>query len=286
MLLSHPLRRRRLFACVFAIAAVPIIGMAETTYTTTYKPSSLTTLYAACLDTQGYSIPGASISLANTYTANTGAHFHPTTGNHPKSTYSPDHGVADSSGNLQVQLTTTIVGQDEDTTIQCTYNGQTVQNHIYFSVGHIDIHYNDHPTIWYQVGGDTTGHGSNAYNHWMETNSAYNLYYATNDYLFLFPDTPDGKLADNDQGLPWGGIFDLNQDWNPPHEYHQRGTAADMRNNMGLYSIPVSRTNYFIRACWDHGAELAQVEYDDPNDSDTSVYDIRRHVHCHWPLIP
>src|SRR5258707_1108750 len=119
MLLIHTLRRKALLACVFAIAAFPIVGVAETRYTTTYKPSSLTTLYAYCIDNFGYSIPGAAITLANTYTANTGGHFHPYTGNHPKGTYSPDHGTADSSGNLTVQYSTSIVGQDEDTTIQC-----------------------------------------------------------------------------------------------------------------------------------------------------------------------
>jgi hypothetical protein len=55
---------------------------------------------------------------------------------------------------------------------------------------------------------------------------------------------------------------------------------------MGPYSVPVSRTNYLIRACWDRGAELAWVENDDPSDSDSGVYDPNRHIHCHWPFIP
>jgi hypothetical protein len=111
------------------------------------------------------------------------------------------------------------------------------------------------------------------------------LWNTINDYLGLWPDTPDGKLAANDQALPYGGTFDLNATWQPPHDFHYRGTAADMRGNTADHTIPVSRQADFIFFCQARQAVLYQVEFATPGDTDTSVANIRRYCHCHWALI-
>lgn len=270
------------------IAALPDTANAVTGYSTSFKPNSANVLYAACIDQYtGYPMPGVQIVLTNNWIANTNSHLHPYTAGHPAGYYSPSQGTSDSTGNLQVTLYTSIVGQDEYTTVHCVPppNYTTRDNQFYFTVGYPDVYYNDHPSIWYMVGG-TVAHGGTAYNHYMETTAAYGLYYTTTDYLALHPDTPGGMLADNDQGLPYGGKFDLNQDWQSPHIYHDRGTAGDMRGNDQQYSIPVSRQGDFTRLCSARGAVLAQIEYTTAGDDDTTVGDLRRHVHCHWPIIP
>lgn len=36
------------------------------------------------------------------------------------------------------------------------------------------------------------------------------------------------KLSINDLSLLWGGLFDINNDWSPPHQTHRFGTDADI----------------------------------------------------------
>ena len=118
----------------------------------------------------------------------------------------------------------------------------------------------------------------------MQSSAAYAIADTTTNYLSAYPDTPDGVIASNDQSLAFGGTFDIQQTWNPPHTFHYRGTAADMRGNMLSHHIPVSRQQTFVNFCAARGADLAQIEYANPSDSDTYVQDGNRHVHCHWPI--
>lgn len=39
--------------------------------------------------------------------------------------------------------------------------------------------------------------------------------------------SPDIYLAVIDMSLPWGGLFDINGDWQPPHSLHRRGESVD-----------------------------------------------------------
>jgi len=266
------------------ICLVPRPAQAVVNYSLNWKPNVVSVAYAACLDAYGYGVPGASVSVTVNWVANSNSHLHPNTSGHPKSVLSPSSGITDSTGNLQMQIQTSQVGQDEYATITCSKPGWLFPvGTKYFTVGYADVYYNDHPEFWEKVGA-TSNHGSVFYNRYMMTSAAYNLYYTTQDYRNFFEDT--SLIGANDQALPYGGVFDLNSNWNPPHTYHYRGTAGDMRGNMQAYSIPVSRQQWFVDRCTFYGAALAQIEYANPNDSDAGVADQRRHVHCHWPLVP
>jgi len=70
----------------------------------------------------------------------------------------------------------------------------------------------------------------------MTSNAAYGIWYTA--VAFLNANPGQGKIAVNDMSLPYGGIFDLNQNWQGPHFSHSQGTAVDVRGNGGLYSIP------------------------------------------------
>jgi hypothetical protein len=46
------------------------------------------------------------------------------------------------------------------------------------------------------------------------------------DFLQAYPGV---KLGYNDMSLPWGGVFDLDQNWHAPHCGHRVGTSVDVR---------------------------------------------------------
>lgn len=60
----------------------------------------------------------------------------------------------------------------------------------------------------------------------LSSGPAYGLYYATLAYLAAHPEI--SQICTDDMALPFGGKFDLNQDWQQPHSQHDRGTAADV----------------------------------------------------------
>ena len=61
----------------------------------------------------------------------------------------------------------------------------------------------------------------------------------------------------NDMSLPFGGTFDIGQNWQPPHSEHSRGKAVDVRGNGALYAIPNAQQPEFRQICIDKGASLA-----------------------------
>jgi hypothetical protein len=76
--------------------------------------------------------------------------------------------------------------------------------------------------------GGTTKHrlGNNNYG---TTYTLGAVYYAVEKYAkdYGLNLSPDIYLAVIDMSLPWGGLFDINGDWIPPHEYHRVGESVD-----------------------------------------------------------
>jgi hypothetical protein len=85
-------------------------------------------------------------------------------------------------------------------------------------------------------------------------------------------------LAANDMGLPFGGKFDIFDDWNASssHVAHDFGTASDIRGNGGSYSLPTTgdKQAEFMADCYSFYAADARTE---------SVGTSNQHVHCRWP---
>lgn len=278
--------RRLSFLTVLACFFAPEHASAIVQYSTNFKPFTTNQTYASCIDFfTGAPIPGAQLSITMNWVSNTNSHLHPNTSGHPNSSISPSSGTTGSNGSMPVTIYTTLIGQDEYAQSSCVKSGYTTRvTQAYFTVGYADIYYNNHPEIWVNVGG-TSNHGGTDYNRYMTTYAAYQIYYTTYDYLNLYG-LQGQKIAANDQSLPYGGTFDLNANWTFPHAYHYRGTAADIRGNTAANNVPVSRQADFINFCRLRGADLYQIEYATAGDTDTSVADSRRHIHCHWPLIP
>jgi hypothetical protein len=200
-------------------------------YSLNFKPyTTNTNLWITCIDTYGYPIGNAQYTTSMNWVSNSNSHLHPDTPNHPVSSLWPAQGTVAANGSTAVTLYTTLIGQDEYVTINCSAPGYITRPSInLFTVGYADIYYNNHPDRMINVGA-TAAHGGTDYNRYMSTDAAYGIYNTVGDYLTAYGLTGQ-QVAANDQSLPYGGIFDLNSDWWYPHNYHHRGTAADIRGN-------------------------------------------------------
>lgn len=59
-------------------------------------------------------------------------------------------------------------------------------------------------------------------------------------------------LCINDISLRWGGLFDKDATWTPPHTFHRYGRQADLR----LRTIPVGNRERFKQICCNLGVEV------------------------------
>jgi len=49
------------------------------------------------------------------------------------------------------------------------------------------------------------------------------------------------QFAYNDSSLPYGGLFDINGNWQPDHDWHRKGRSQDVRANALDFAIPRGR---------------------------------------------
>jgi hypothetical protein len=91
-----------------------------------------------------------------------------------------------------------------------------------------------------KVIGSTTDH---VYNHYLTTAASMKLWRLAADfYNYQIQNgvkTPI-LLHLNDGSLKWGGIFDLDTDWDEPHAEHRRGIVIDVRANSNPGAIPAA----------------------------------------------
>ena len=67
-------------------------------------------------------------------------------------------------------------------------------------------------------------------------------------------------------GLQLGGVFDLNQDWKPPHDEHRVGRNCDLRT--------LGRTAAQLRKIWDVWVKLGGTIHDE-TDTNEPHYHLR-----------
>ncbi|MGA2000966.1 MAG: hypothetical protein ABSG52_13300 [Terriglobales bacterium] len=236
-----------------------------------YAPSSSNQLYAYCWTYDGVVVVvvPCNINLSPSSYESTNCHLH----NDPPapfSSISPDSGYTGNYWNLAmpVTLTTTQVGQLE--TVYIT--GDADYDAYYdYAVGYRGLVYIDNSTIFYQTGAIAPYyHGGNICNHWMTVNAATGLQSAATFYINNY--NPGQKLCINDMALPIGGVFDLNDNWQPPHASHGQGTAVDVAVTSAQcphnYLVNLNR---FRLACINEGNSLALNTIAEGN-----------HVHCRW----
>ncbi len=175
----------------------------------------------------------------------------------------------DQNGTARVWVRTTAVGQAEYLNI-CTF--YCIRKD--YAVGYRGIYWVEEKPQWMHIGGDTTMHGGNEFNHWMTSAAAYGIWYTAVEFLSKHPE--QGKIAVNDMSLPFGGIFDTNKNWQTPHINHRKGKAVDVRGNKRSRAIPDSQQNEFLEICKMKGADeiKSMVEFRGKSN---------QHIHCRWP---
>lgn len=246
------------------VCAIPLLAQ------TIFAPSSTNNAFAFCFDPNtGAIIPDCNVSLATFVEANTNGHFHNAA--RPVSTVSPTSGNTGSSGQLPVQIRTTIVGQVEDVEVVNDANGLGTINQYFVGFGTF-VFVTD--AVFIQIGGNTTNHGDNSFNHWMTPHAHTGIANASTAFIRSF--NPGNRVCANDMALPIGGKFDLNNNWTSPHIVHDFGTAADIASTTNQCPaadiVSVARQQAFINLCVQNGA-LASNSIIEGN-----------HVHCRWPF--
>ncbi|MBP7796129.1 MAG: hypothetical protein KA059_05065 [Elusimicrobiales bacterium] len=89
----------------------------------------------------------------------------------------------------------------------------------------------------YNLVGETDSH---PYNHYGTKLLIDTLISIANEYKSNFPEAE--PLNINDMSLIWGGLFDVNNNWKPPHNLHRCGNQADI----GKITIPKANRRKFI----------------------------------------
>jgi hypothetical protein len=237
-----------------------------------YAPRSTQQFYVYCLDAWGRIIWDCWVSYSMGYSETINGHFH-SNRPAPDSILEPPYMTC--SGCL-MSITSTKVGRAEliywtpHPRINCVMSEYT------HWVGFADICWVEQKPGWRHVGGNTTGHGGNEYNHWMTVSAAYGIYYTILDFQARYP--AQTKVCVNDMALPIGGKFDIYRNWDSPHHWHDRGMAVDINttdsNACGSQEaggIPLHLREEFRQHCIARGA--------DPSRSILEP----RNVHCNWP---
>jgi hypothetical protein len=267
--------RRYIALVTFAVCLCPLLR--SQSYYPLFQPNISYPITWTCEDENNNPVPYATYYFDNYAWDYTNGHFHDSAA-HPWSSSSPQNAWdQNGTGSVTVNLNTTIIGQAEGVDVTCyDVYGNPIPLSFNFGVGY-PLNYNDDHGIWVLVGGNTTNHGDNSYDHWMTTNAAYGIYYATQEYQTNHPE--QGLVAANDQGLPFGGKFDINDRWDKDtqHVSHDWGTAADIRGNGGANGIPRDNSNAdqeeFRRYCQDFQAVDTRIEF---------VGTPNQHIHCRW----
>jgi hypothetical protein len=251
-------------------------------------PGDVISFIFVCVDAQtGVPVPGVQMTFGVNFVPGTGSHFHTDSTGHFPYGLNPQTGVTGTVPDanvpaVDVTLTTTPIAETAEIKAHCQNQDPNAPDAVADSiVGRNDIFFVSPDGVWSQVGA-TTAHGSVAFNHWMQTAPAFSLLAATQMYLSMFPDTPGGVVASNDMSLAYGGKFDICSNWDSPHQFHDQGTAADIRGNNNSNAVPVSRQGQFLMFCDMQGGTFDILENACPNDSDGHVQKSNRHMHCQF----
>ena len=107
----------------------------------------------------------------------------------------------------------------------------------------------------YEADGSVIGAvpGRHPSNHYLTPTAANKLLVIAINYHHLYPKDP--VLHVNDASLMWGGVFDLDADWDIPHEEHRRGSVVDIRANLNTGAIPAANFQSFIQSAKDRGVD-------------------------------
>ena len=158
-------------AMSFAVALSYAMAAAQS-FSPMFAPMSNQKFTAYCYDVYGNKVPYCDVVVYTGYYEGSNGHFRSSSG-HTYSSVSPSSGNTGAMG-LPVTVTTTLIGEAE-AVVACAV-GTGGCNGPNYGIGYSDLDWNYHSNIWIQTGGNTTNHGDNTYDHWMQSAPAIDIY--------------------------------------------------------------------------------------------------------------
>lgn len=223
---------------VLALPALAPVAFAQVT-TLTVLPSVTTSsvgagvrtvnFFIACLTLRGEIIPNCDILfISHQARPFSGGHAHHDAAR-PKGEFTPTSGNTGPSGLLPVTYTAPEVAGVIDATFQSSLRG-TIRPPSTFTIGVrvpglAELPPGENYVLVGSFGepGVTSQHVSN---HFGLPSFNRSLQQLADRYAAGFPGQ---RLEYNDMSLPLGGLFDVNNNWRPPHHSHRFGTDVDVR---------------------------------------------------------
>ncbi|MFB3906505.1 MAG: hypothetical protein ACE15E_23940 [Acidobacteriota bacterium] len=230
-------------------------------------PQQTEQLYAYCVDQYGQIIYGnpCCLSLPQDVYTNSGGHYH--NANRPMGSLQPNSGCYYGYSGLQVDFTATQVGQVEIIWACADYCDWC---DVY--VAHTDLYEFLENSSFNKLIGSNSQH---PYNHFGTSTLVWAAQETTRQFQAEFYCVPEYQpVGVNDMALPYGGIFDLEFDWDQPHKWHSRGNSVDFRckpdmdNSVIYHPVTIAR---FIELCDSY--DLHYGLHEAPGTS-------REHIHC------
>jgi len=272
------------------LATAPLFGQINGGTLGFYAPSSAAnpapvSLAAQCpytVNNVPYLPTGCSVSINVAPVSQTNGHLHEGGAFHPFSKLSSaasgsstsadgsqTSGVTDATGNFYFTLTPTLVGQTETITAVNAFGSEQYS----YNVGYNDLVFGQFAS-WTLIGATdsltsvNTGHGGNANNHWMTTQTYYDLTSTTQAWTQA---RGNCMICVNDSALPWGGKFDIESAsrWMKPHVSHDRGSAVDIATGVATAGCPYPVDgDKFLSLCKANGFNQTSSIYEKTKNHD------------------
>jgi hypothetical protein len=189
-------------------------------------PATLS-FFVAVVDQFGRIVPNSDITIVYDPVANSGGHQHHDA-SRPKGQYEPESGNTGPDGYLPVTYTAPEASGLIFSVFTChTPSGGPCSP----SIGNVDVSIDLEAANCGNQVGQTATHPTNNYA-LPSLQAACSS--ALDDYTARYPGS---TLTYNDMSLPWGGLFDIDATWAPPHGGHRWGENADFEHDF----VPVSR---------------------------------------------
>jgi hypothetical protein len=195
---------------------------------------------------------GVVVNFSIDVTANSGGHEHHDA-NRPKGELDRIVGTTDANGQVDVIFKASEIAGIHTFKATCdNCSGSPAQKEIWVKVPDL-VPISPNPPL--QANGsyryvltsvDAIHQGSARYHvgqYWLSETARANL----QNLIVAFNEKGWGTVALNDAGLIWGGRYDINGNWNKPHDGHREGTEIDISFARAGNPISVQKQDTFYK---------------------------------------
>jgi len=207
-------------------------------------PNQSCIIFVEVWDEFGELMPFVPVSLSARGEDGSGGHAHD--GSRPVGTFSSSSGTIDQWGYFETSYTSSeVCGRD---IITAWAGAKAASLYLIVKVsGLAEMGISSN----YNLIGMTPTHPSN---HWGSPSTISNLINIANEYLEQFPGA--SPLAFNDMNLVYGGLFDIDGNWMPPHDEHRYGRNCDLP----ISNIPIANRIPLDRIIQENGGIVKKEE--------------------------